>query len=420
MTYIGPYGSLELICGWIVFAGICMRFSPRRSCFPLRAGLSIAVCVGLRLCLGQSLFVYYLLLAAFLLGLHLSFQNTIWQTLLVLGISYAMQFLMYSIWLVLSSMLVPNFTFFTRGFWVYAIYLAVFTATAIIFWRITDEFRHFTEIDRFCPPAVVIFLIVIFVSVFLCNEINHFEDQKLAILTRLLSSIVSAMNIWVAIDLLVRRKIEMENAMQQYIIEQQKVEFEIRRETINDLNIKCHDLKYQIRAIYDRVGKGDDSGLQEIEGCIVAFQNSYQTGSEALNMVLSEKARVCAEKGISLNFMGQGGLICFMSDIDICRLFNNAIDNAIEALDKMGPEQRFVGVNISQSGPFISVYFENYYNGQLELSNNMPVTSKENKQNHGFGLKSIRAIADSYGAQFSIAHDGEVFTLNLLFPYSQN
>lgn len=423
MTLIGPYGNLNLVLGWISFAAICMRSCERKSCFPLRVILSAAICIALQLHIdyvGRSIPLYYAQLGIFFLCLHLCFRNTIWQTLFVFGIAYAMQYLMYSLWDISSTLLIPNYVFLMDNAGVRAIYFISWAAMVAIAWNITKGFKHFAELESFYPPVVVIFLVLVLVAGFLCDQINQFEDGRAAIVARLLSSLVCALGIWISIDVLVRRKIKMDNAMQQYIIERQKSEFELRKETINDLNIKCHDLKYQIRAIYDRASRNDTSELREIEDCITAFQSSYQTGSEALDIVLSEKARTCAEKGISFTFMGNGELISFMSDTDIYRLFNNAIDNSIEALEKVDEDKRSMSVIIDLAGPFISVLVENYYNGQLEFSNDMPLTSKENKRNHGFGVKSIKAIADSYSAQFSFEYDEDVFTLNLLFPAPQN
>ena len=422
MTLIGPYGQFEMILSWIIFAAICMRRSGRRSFFPLRAAFSVAVCLFLSFLFNtvdRTIVFYYLLILVTFAGLCLCFQTTVWQALLVMGIAYAEQFVMYSMWNILCILLIPGFEFLDRNVWVYLIYFVTLAAAIAIAWIMSREFKRFTELEQFHPVVLTLFIVIIFVAGFLCNRINAQEgltgNSDVILVTRLLSAMVCAMGIWLAIDFLVHRQIEMENTLQQYIIERQKKEFELSRENINDLNIKCHDLKYQIREIYNRVERNDTSGLEEIEDCITAFQNSFQTGNEALNVVLSEKARTCGEKEISFSFMGSGELISFMSDVDIYRLFNNAIDNAIEASEKIEEEKRIIGVIIGYAGPFVSVRFENYYNGQLEFSNDMPLTSKQNKQNHGFGVKSIKSIADRYGAQFSIEHDEEAFALTLLF-----
>ena len=426
MTFIGPYGKLEMILGWMIFSVICVRSSSRRSYFPLRAALSVVVCLSLALLfdtMDRSVVFYYLLLIATFAALRLCFQTTLWQTLLVMGIAYAAQFVMYSVWNVLCIMLIPEFEFFDENVWVYLIYFAVLAVAIAIAWTMTKEFKHLTELEQFQPVVLVLFLVIIFVAGFLCNQINDIQYQagsfNVVLVTRLLSAMVCAMGIWLSIDFLVHRQIETDNTLQRYIIERQKKEFELSRENINDLNIKCHDLKYQIREIYSRIGRNGFDGLKEIEDCIATFQSSFKTGNEALNVVLSEKARICAEKGITFNYMGNGELMSFMSDMDVYRLFNNAIDNAIEAVEKVGQEMRIIGVTIGPAGPFVSVYFENYYNGKVEFANGMPLTSKENKQNHGFGVKSIKMIADSYGAQFSIKCDEEVFALILMFPKSQ-
>lgn len=423
MALIGPYGQFNMVLSWLLFSAICMRSSNRKSYFPLRAVLSVAGCLLLNALLdyiGNSIVFYYILLITVFVCLCFCFQNTIWQTLLVMGVAYALQYIMYAAWVLLKFILFPEFDFLERNVWVYVLYFVVLAVMLVLTWFITRDFKRLAELDKFYPRVVVIFLVVVFVTGFLCNQINHLGYPDAALIARLLSCIICGLAVWVAVDILVSQKIKLENTMQQYIIERQKQEFELRKTTIDDLNIKCHDLKYQIREIYSRAAKSDVSGLEEIENCITAFQNNYSTGNDALNVVLSEKARICTEKGISFNFMGSGELISFMIDIDIYRLFNNAIDNAIEALEKVEKEKRIIGVIIGYAGPFISVRFENYYDGQLAFAEGLPLTSKDNKLNHGFGVKSIKSIADSYNGQLSIEHDHETFALTLLFPAPKN
>ena len=58
----------------------------------------------------------------------------------------------------------------------------------------------------------------------------------------------------------------------------------------------------------------------------------------------------------------------------------------------------------------------NYYGGKLELSDGLPVTTKADRGNHGYGVKSIRSIVSKYDGELSISMEDQVFCLQILIP----
>ena len=61
------------------------------------------------------------------------------------------------------------------------------------------------------------------------------------------------------------------------------------------------------------------------------------------------------------------------------------------------------------------MHIENFYDGELQFENGLPLT-RGDKNYHGFGLKSMKHIAEKYGGCMSVtAADGK-FCLDFLFP----
>lgn len=107
----------------------------------------------------------------------------------------------------------------------------------------------------------------------------------------------------------------------------------------------------------------------------------------------------------------------FMAEQDIYSLFGNAIDNAVEALSQVEDEEkRVVGIIAKRKGMFVSLQFYNYCPQPPQFSGGLPVTTKADKQYHGFGTRSIRMIAQKYGGEMDISVENQVFNLRLLFP----
>ena len=60
---------------------------------------------------------------------------------------------------------------------------------------------------------------------------------------------------------------------------------------------------------------------------------------------------------------------------------------------------------------------ENYYDGKnIKFASELPVTSKEDKDYHGFGVKSMKLLVKKYGGDMTVGADGKVFRVKILLP----
>ena len=108
-----------------------------------------------------------------------------------------------------------------------------------------------------------------------------------------------------------------------------------------------------------------------------------------------------------------------MSDEYLDALFGNLTDNAIEAVKDLPVEKRTISLSIREVRGFLSVNIHNLYEGSLAFENGLPVTTKADAANHGYGMKSVRMICLKYGGEMTVKADGGAFNLNLIFPVSK-
>lgn len=114
--------------------------------------------------------------------------------------------------------------------------------------------------------------------------------------------------------------------------------------------------------------------------------------------------------------MVDGEKLSFMPVGDICALFGNAVENAIEAVSKLERRsERFISFQARESRGMLVITIENCYAGDLELDDGLPKTTKDATDYHGYGLKSIRRVAEKYGGQVTVLAD-EMFHLTILIP----
>ena len=206
--------------------------------------------------------------------------------------------------------------------------------------------------------------------------------------------------------------LEAENKAIRNLRESDKRQYEIAKSTIETINIKCHDLKHKLYAYNE---KFSETEMEEIKSSLRMYDNTIHTGNEVLDVVLMDNALRYNATGISFTFTGNGEYLSFMDESDLASLFGNAISNAAEAVSKvLEKDKRTIGVVLEKHGDMVTVNVRNYYNGELNLQDGLPVTTKrENVLDHGYGLKSIRRTAENYDGNVKILTDGDVFILNV-------
>ncbi|WP_298049744.1 sensor histidine kinase [uncultured Bifidobacterium sp.] len=203
-------------------------------------------------------------------------------------------------------------------------------------------------------------------------------------------------------------------------LESQHQEYLQSKENIESLGRIAHDLKHQIAALRAEVDpKHVAAGFEQLEKSVQRYSAQQHTGNPVLDVILTTKERACADRGITFTAVADGSLLDGMSSMDIASLFGNALDNAIEAASKLGdPEQRLIKLALFEQNSFIVVRVENYYDSRLrkDADGNLRTTKRNDRHRHGFGVKSIRHIAQQYGGEVTIRTDDHWFTLTALIP----
>jgi uncharacterized tellurite resistance protein B-like protein len=204
----------------------------------------------------------------------------------------------------------------------------------------------------------------------------------------------------------------------QSVLQNQYQQYKQSRESINLINYKYHDLKHQIgvlRAEQDPDKR--DAFLNQMEDEIKAYELQNKTGNSVLDTVLTGKSLYCDKHGITLTSVADGHLLEFMDTMDICSIFGNALDNAIECELKIpDKEKRLIHVTVSQQKNFLMIRFENYYEGNLKYREGRLATTKKEKGFHGYGIKSIRYTVNKYEGAVSISTENSWFELKILIP----
>lgn len=237
---------------------------------------------------------------------------------------------------------------------------------------------------------------------------------------RLFHGLMCVLTFALEYELLVNRHLQIEREAETRVHAERERQYELSRANIEAINIKCHDIKHQIRALAGGGTGADERALADLAHEVDFYDSAVHTGNEALDTILTEKRLTCANEGITLSCVADGAALGFMRDADIYSLFGNALDNAIEATRKLGdPSLRSISLVVRQAAGVASIHVENRYaNEPLVGQDGSIASSKGDGANHGFGLRSMRLTVESYNGTLAtlIDHQGRTFHVNAMIP----
>lgn len=201
------------------------------------------------------------------------------------------------------------------------------------------------------------------------------------------------------------------------LLYERKKQYKLSKENIDIINHKCHDMKHQLQALKHVKEEELDKYIAEVESSIMIYDKVIKTENEVLNTILSEKSLYCEKHHINLTCIVDANQLDFMSTLDIYALLGNALDNAIESVSRHKDEdKRVISFTISANESFLCIQTNNYFEGDMHIVDGLPVSTKKNPAYHGFGIKSMKHLAEKYGGTLCTSLENRIFLLQIVIP----
>lgn len=211
-----------------------------------------------------------------------------------------------------------------------------------------------------------------------------------------------------------------EREMMEQLLRISEAQQQSSKEAIDIINMKCHDLKHQMKALEKMEdGQSRTEYIQEIREAVSIYDATYHTGCSALDYVLREKTLIFNEREIEFSCMVEGQMISYMISADVYALMGNALDNALERVLREKEGERIISLQIKRRNDMVLLHLENRCSSRLEFEDGMPLTEKKDRTKHGFGVKSMRYIAEKYDGQLFMTVGAGKFNLDILLPVQQ-
>jgi hypothetical protein len=421
----------------------------RRKLFALRAVGAVTFCIGLAFAMPVlhdgaffAAFMYSALFIATLLAIWFCFDVRI-RTVVFCGlVGYATQHLSFELFDIATILMgVHNMTEMAVGSNPVASFLtivygsgnAIIANAFVVTVYISILFITYWAIARVALPRLgdaekielkngtmlVIFALTIVFDIVISAVITEYSnkhfDSTYVILADIANIFCCVLALYMQFGMAKMRKLDSEIDTLNKMWEQSKQQYVLTKQNIDMINFKCHDLKHQIR----RMGAKNELNplaLEEMERLISAYDSDVKTGNSALDVILTEKSLYCNHNGISLSCMADGKQLDFMNESDIYSVFGNMIDNAIEAVQKLDDDSKVIGISVKRIKDFVFVNVNNFYNGEIKFHQGLPLSTKGDNMNHGFGVKSVKMIVESYGGELKVTAENGIFNTDLIFP----
>lgn len=159
-----------------------------------------------------------------------------------------------------------------------------------------------------------------------------------------------------------------------------------------------HDLKNAFIALSGYLDIGDvNAAKQYVDRQIHTIkQLTYSTGYPAIDAVVNDKKTKALEKNIQFDMKISLPKELLVDEMDLCVILGNALDNALEACERMPCGQGEIILSLRKTGEMLLLDIKNTIDKEPVKDSNGMVTTKKDQVNHGFGLKTIYQLTKQY------------------------
>lgn len=190
----------------------------------------------------------------------------------------------------------------------------------------------------------------------------------------------------------------------------------------NELRKFKHDIDHQMSGLRGYLQAGDAAGgmqhLDAITNRLTAITPDFDTGNIALDAILSTKKTLAEAQGIAFSAKLNIEEHLPIAPEDICTIFGNALDNAIEACQRLDDgQQKSIEVSMVQIDTTLLCKI---INSASEQTTSGLATTKQDKENHGFGIANLTESLARYDSVPEIDWEQGQFILRFILPFTEN
>lgn len=194
-------------------------------------------------------------------------------------------------------------------------------------------------------------------------------------------------------------------------------QLELMKKSLNSARTIRHDLKNKLSPVYELAVNGKNSELINKLAELTDFckaENEYaKSGNIAIDSILNFKLQKVREDNIDVycNILIPQDIK--VSPFNIAVILGNLIDNALEGVYTVS-ENRWIDIKIKYTKGRLIITISNSFDGKIVKKNGTIITRKQDEENHGIGLKSVKETIDKYAGDMDIEYTKDKFKAKVL------
>lgn len=191
------------------------------------------------------------------------------------------------------------------------------------------------------------------------------------------------------------------------------------RENYNIQRQRTHEYKNQIVCMDMLMKKKDYSKLEDYIGNISdgldAQLDMVDTNNDVVNAILNAKYYEAIKNDVLFVLKINDLSDIKVSDEDIVTILSNLLDNAIEAAKQCNVGKRTVKIKLLSEDDVLTIAVSNTYKTEPMLTEDGYIrTTKNNKEEHGWGIRNIVATLEKYDAEYIIDYKNGEFVFSIM------
>lgn len=176
-----------------------------------------------------------------------------------------------------------------------------------------------------------------------------------------------------------------------------------------------HDYRHHIQTMKVHAAKGEYEEitryLDMLDDDLTNVETVVRTGNRMADAILNSKLSLAAEKEIDIKAEAKIPVSLTVSELDLCIIIGNLLDNAMEACMELPPERRLIRLYMEMKGTYLYLALTNTAGGRKKHS-----FSTTRGEGHGLGLSRVDAVVQKYGGYVTRASEDEAFSTEILLP----
>lgn len=283
-------------------------------------------------------------------------------------------------------------------------------------------------ISIFIPILIDILMIIVIFRILAIDKIISKFDIAILITVSIIILISKWNHLYIFGKSIYSYKLDYENRiLKDNVLKEQNYYKNINTEK-DKVRALYHDMKNHMICIRNLCEeKNTDELIQYIDSMEIKISNynklnqNFNTGNMIVDSILRVKKNICLEKNIDFFIDVDFSKSDFMDMVDICTIFSNLIDNAIEACDKISDHDidKKIILKSKYIDSFNVILIENTKINEVKERKNVFLTNKTNSYMHGIGISNVKKTVKKYFGQVNFKYYSDMFSVSIIIPYKK-